>query len=235
MTQTFILRAAHAAAAASLVTVCLAAGAPPAAAAEQWVEVKSAHFLVTSNAGEGAAKTLAWQLEQIRSVIAALWPWAKVDLNKPLAVFALKDETTLKGFAPMYWERKGGTRPATVWVGGVDQNYLAIRTDVEVDDKLNINPYVSSYFSYVSLILHQSIGRPMPLWFSRGLAGVMSNTIVRESKIMLGPIIPWELERLRTSARLKVPALLKMTGDSPAFVNGDGMSAFDAQSWAFVH
>jgi tetratricopeptide (TPR) repeat protein len=223
-------------AAVALVSSALAlAGARPVLAADQWIEVKSAHFVVLSNAGEGNAKTLAWQLEQIRSAISALWPWAKVDLNKPLMVFALKDEAALKAFAPTYWERKGGVRPATVWVGGVDQHYLAIRTDVEADDTLHINPYVTSYFSYVSLILQQSAGRPMPMWFSRGLAGVMSNTIVRESKILLGPPIPWHLQRLGQVPRFKLPALLKMTRTSPEFLSGEGQSTFDAESWALVH
>ena len=222
--------------AAALISSALAlTEARPAGAADRWMEVKSAHFTVISNASEGSAKTIAWQLEQIRSAIATLWPWAKVDLNKPLSIFVVRDEAALKALAPMYWELKGGLRPSSLWVGGADQNYLAIRTDVEADDKLNINPYVSSYFSYVSLILQQSVPGPMPLWFSRGLAGVMSNTIVRESKIMVGPPIPWHLERLRDGSRMKLPALLKVTRNSPEYLNGDSLSTFDAESWALVH
>ncbi|HEX9367528.1 MAG TPA: hypothetical protein VF921_12925 [Vicinamibacterales bacterium] len=41
---------------------------PRVHAADQWIEVKSAHFVVTSNAGAGNAKALAWQLEQIRTL-----------------------------------------------------------------------------------------------------------------------------------------------------------------------
>ena len=204
-------------------------------AADQWREVKSAHFVLTSSASEGSAKTIAWQLEQIRSAIATLWPWAKVDLNRPLSIFVVKDEAALKALAPMYWERKGGIRPATFWVGGADQNYLAIRTDVEAEDTRDINPYVSSYFSYVSLILQQSVPRPMPLWFSRGLSGVMSNTIVRDSKIMVGPPIPWHLERLRDRPRMRLAALLKVTTKSPEYLNGEDLATFDAASWALVH
>src|SRR5260221_8531070 len=95
------------------------AGRPAARvhAADQWIEVKSAHFVVTSNAGAGNAKALAWQLEQIRSAIATLWPWARVDSNRPLVVLAVKDEQSMKGLAPSYWERKGGVHPSSVWVG----------------------------------------------------------------------------------------------------------------------
>src|SRR3954462_9215644 len=89
---------------AAAVAVCMFAGLhPPLHAAETWVEVKSAHFTVVSNAGQGTAKTLAWQLEQVRSAIATLYPWAKVDLQKPMAVFGVKDETAMKALVPKYW------------------------------------------------------------------------------------------------------------------------------------
>src|SRR3982750_437154 len=141
----------------------------------------------------------------------------------------------MKSGARSYWEQKGGLPPASLWVGGPDQNYLALRSDVEARDEIHINPYVTSYFSYVSLILQQSVGHSLPLWFSRGLAGVMSNTIVRESKIYLGPPIPWHLERLREGMRLKLPALLKVARNSPEFRKGEDLSTFDAESWALVH
>ena len=204
-------------------------------AADQWIEVKSAHFVLTSNAGEGTTRRLAWQLEQIRSAVGVLWPWAKLDLNKPLSVLIARDENTMRALVPSYWERKGGVRPASVWVEGADQNYLVIRGDSEARDELNINPYVTSYFSYVSLILQQSVQRPLPLWFSRGLAGVLSNTIVRDAKIMLGPPIPWHLERLREGSRLSTTALLQVNRASPDYRTDDGLGRFDAQAWAFVH
>jgi hypothetical protein len=222
-------------AAAAVVWAFAAWRGAPVQAAEQWIEVRSPHFVVTSNAGRGSASNLAWQLEQIRSAIAALWPWARVDLNKPLAVLAVKDESSMKALVPEYWERKGAVHPVSVWVGGADQNYLAIRADASEKDTVDINPYVYSYFSYVLLVLQQSATRDLPVWFNRGLAGVLSNTIVRESKLLLGPPIPWHLERLRAGIRLKVPALIKVANGSPELSTEEGLRTFDAESWALVH
>ena len=221
--------------AAVIVCASLAWAMPRLQAAEQWIEVKSPHFLVTSNAGQGPARDIAWQLEQIRNAIAAIWPWARVDLNKPLAVIAVKDEAAMKAMAPEFWERKGGVHPASVWVGGADQNYLAIRTDVHAEDTTDINPYVHSYFSYVSLVLQQSATRDLPFWFNRGLAGVLSNTIVRDGKILMGLPIPWHLERLRETMRWKVPALIKIDDASRELLGEEGQGRFDAEAWAFVH
>jgi Tfp pilus assembly protein PilF len=218
-----------------LVVMSLLAAARPAQAADRWNEVKSAHFTVASNDSPGEAATVAWEFEQIRSAIGALWTWARVDLNKPLVVIAVKDENSMKALAPSYWEQKNGVRPATVWVEGVDQYYLAIRTDVKTEDNRTLNPYQQAYFSYVSLIVGQSLPRTLPLWFSRGFAGVVSNTVVRDQKILLGPPIPWHLRRLNSQARLPLERLIAVNRESPEHRTDEGLSTFDAEAWAFVH
>ena len=220
----------------AILSVCAAAlTAAPARADDKWIEMKSPHFTVTSNGGEGATRTLAWQLEQIRGALAVLWPWAKLDLNRPLVIIAVKDEASMKALVPTYWEQKNGVRPVTVWVGGVDQDYMAIRVDERSPDKIDTNPYSASYFSHLSLVLQQSLDHPLPLWLSRGLAGVLSNTLVRDEGILLGPPIPWHLRELQEPGRLAIPALLAVTRNSPEFRRDDGLRMFDAESWAFVH
>jgi hypothetical protein len=219
-----------------LAALLFAALAPSQArAADKWIEVKSPHFAITSNASDKDAARIAWELEQIRTAIGALWSWARVDLNKPLVVMAVKDENSLKALAPMYWERKNSVHPDGVWVGGYDQSYLALRTDVESEDNRDLNPYQQAYFSYVSLIMEQSLPRNLPLWFQRGFAGVVSNTVIRDQKLMLGPPIPWDLQRLNMRSRLTVPQLLAVKEDSPEFQSADGEELFDAEAWAFVH
>jgi tetratricopeptide (TPR) repeat protein len=205
------------------------------AADEAWVEMRSAHFQVISNASEGSTRTLTWQLEQIRNVIATLWPWARVDLSTPLGVIAVKDESSMRALAPAYWEGKGDVRPVSVWVTGADRPYLAIRADLHGDDNVTLNPHISAYYSYVSLVLQSSMARDVPLWLGRGLAGVISNTVVRDNFIRLGPPIPWHLQRLRSGSRLPLNALVAVTRSSPEYTQGDRLVAFDAQSWAFVH
>lgn len=71
-------------------------------AADSWIEVKSEHFLVISNAGDRTARNVAWQFEQIRSVIGATFPWAKLDLARPLTVIALKDDNSMHALAPAF-------------------------------------------------------------------------------------------------------------------------------------
>ena len=219
----------------ALIVACCAALSIGLAAADQWIEVKSAHFTIISNANERSTRKLAWQLEQVRSATTALFSWAKPDLNKPLQVIAVKDENGMRELAPRYWEERRSVRPASVWVTGADRHYLAIRTDVEVDDRGTINPYITAYFSYVGLILDQSIDRDLPLWFQRGFTGVLSNTIVRDDHILLGAPIPWELQILRERPLFLLPKLLAVTRSSPEATQANPREVFDAETWAFVH
>jgi tetratricopeptide (TPR) repeat protein len=210
-------------------------GAPALARAEQWIEVKSPNVTVTSSAGAGNTKTLAWQLEQVRSAVKTLWPWAHVDLDRRFTVLAVDNEQGMRALVPRYWEKGGGGHPASVWVSGPDQHFLAIRTDVQADGNAHINPHITAYFSYVSLILDQSVDAEIPMWLSRGLAGVLSNTLVRDSDLLIGAPIPWHLEQLRDGRRLHLPELLKATRQSRQLSGDDGQRLFDAESWAFVH
>jgi tetratricopeptide (TPR) repeat protein len=218
---------------ATVAAVCVPS--PTLGAADKWIEIKSPHVTVMSSANAGDTRTLAWQMEQIRTALMSILPWARVDLDRPLLVLAVDNEHKMRALAPEYWERDGGLRPASVWVSGADRHYLAIRSDLRVEASQTVNPHVSAYFSYISLILQQSLAPDVPLWFSRGLAGVLSNTIVRDSYLLVGPPIPWHLEHLRERGRLRLPALVAVTRESREFTSGEGLSRFDAQAWAFVH
>jgi tripartite-type tricarboxylate transporter receptor subunit TctC len=112
-------------------------------------------------------------------------PWSRVDLDRPFLVLALDNKQKMRNLLPSYWERSGGVRPASIWVTG-DKHYLAIRSDLREDDRQNLNPHMNAYFSYASLIVQQSLEAETPPWFTRGLAGVLSNTIVKDTLIEFG-------------------------------------------------
>lgn len=209
-------------------------GERPSAAAENWFEIKSPNFTVWANANDRATRTVVLQLEQIRHVAKNLWPWIQVDLPKPMVVLALKDEPSMKMMAPSYWEVKGGVRPVSVWVTAADRHYIAIRTDTRSRDDVMVNPHSSAYFSYANLILSSSFEVAPPLWLTRGLAGVWSNTLVRNDDVIVGAAIPWHLERLR-ERRLPLKTLLDADRRSSVLRNDEEMRAFDAYAWGFVH
>jgi hypothetical protein len=205
------------------------------AAERPWVEVKSPHFIVISDAGEKNARRTAWQFEQVRAVLQKLWPWAHVTADKPVVVFAARNEQTLKSLAPAFWEKKGEVRPVSVFVSGRDRHYIALRCDVEEPDSVAANPYFQTYWSYVYLVLEWSFERPLPLWFGRGLSDFFANTIVRDKDIQVGRVVPWHLRELSAGPVLPLATVMAVDRQSPYMTRTDESRAFHASAWAFVH
>jgi hypothetical protein len=174
----------------SLVALCCVAGAARraarlAAAPAPWVEVRSPHFRVVTNDGERQGRRIAWQFEQIRAALVKIWPWAKIDVGQPFVVFAARDEATLKTLGPQFWEGKR-YRPTSFWTYSRDLAFVALRTDVPEPDEYGTNPYQTAYWGYVSAVFSRSFPQRLPQWYSRGMAEVLSNTLVREKEIHVG-------------------------------------------------
>jgi tetratricopeptide (TPR) repeat protein len=216
------------------VTVFLAADTRATVAAPTWFEIRTPNFVVWADENNGPTRALVWQMEQIRNVAKHLWPWMNVDLPRPLVVVAVKSEQSLKALAPRFWEVKGGVRPGSVWVSSPFEHYIAIRTDMPAQDAVMINPHHSAYFSYANLIMTSSFEGPLPMWLSRGLSGVLSNTLIRQNDVVVGSVIPWHIDRMREH-RMPLRQMLTVTRSSPEFRGNDAQRDFDAQAWAFVH
>src|SRR5215813_10713739 len=97
---------------------------------DNWVEVKSPHFTVISNAGEHEAKRVAAQFEDVRGMFEQSFPKLRVDYGKPTVVFALKNEDSLKLLIPNYGQNKNAMKLAGLYRPTYDRNYALIRTDV---------------------------------------------------------------------------------------------------------
>ena len=219
-----------------LVSACVCLTPRPAAAADAWIEASSPHFVVISNAGEKRARDVAWQLEQIRGAIEKGWSWARVQLNRPIVVIAVKDEASMKALAPAYWEKSNGIHPSSVLVSAPDRHYIALRTDVQAEDRDGINPYNSAYWSYSALTLESAFNHGLPLWLTTGLSAVLSNTIVRESQIQFGRPLPWHVQEVqRVGTFLRLAELVAVTRESPEYMQEMRRPRYEAQCWGLMH
>src|SRR5208282_1858148 len=59
---------------------------------DTWIEVRSPNFTVISNGDDKEARKIADQFEQFREVFHNSFPKLRVDLGKPLVIFAVKNE-----------------------------------------------------------------------------------------------------------------------------------------------
>ncbi len=220
------------------IAVLLCTATSVAVAADRpWVEAKSDHFTVASDASEKTARTIAWEFEQVRAAVLIVCPWAKANLDKPVLVLAPRDEAGMKTLAPAFWAERGVIRPASIYAAGPDRHYVALRADVLAENTVGVNPYLPAYRSYASIAVSTGLKRDLPQWFRTGLDDVLGNTDVRDSEIDVGRIIPGHLRTLRGGGqRLHLRELLKVDRSSSWGTFGDAQfPMFTAESWAFVH
>lgn len=206
-----------------------AAAAPPA-----WLEVRSPHFVVYSNASEGEARRVAVQFEQVRAAMEELWPWVAADPDQSFVIFAVRDEKTLRSLGPQYWEGDR-FRPASLGAYLDGREFVALRTDLRTSDEIGDNPFRFAFWSYASRAFGRSFPHPLPTWYHRGLAELVANTLVQKQEIHVGRPRSGLLQLLRERGYYPMAEFLAAGSDSP-WVRGEGaVDMFDAQAWAVLH
>jgi TPR repeat protein len=204
-----------------------------ARAADTWLHVKSKNFTVVSNAGEKTARRTSEEFEQVRAAYERMWPGVRLS-DRPTFVIALKDEASMKRWLPGHYERKDAIDLVSTSTWTSERNYLLLRTDARPTHK-DVTSNYNLYRSYLSLMLATSFERRLPMWLSNGFAMVFANTQVRETEIMAGRPVPWELREFQNVGRLPLRAILEAGGDSPLVLKDDERDRFDAQSYVLVH
>lgn len=219
----------------AIAAALLVLAAQPMGAADNWVEVTSPNFHVVSNNGERSARDVAWQFEEVRAAISQAWPWARAPLDRPLVIIGMKDEGTMKSFAPGYFEKGRDVRYASISMADWDRHYIALRADLTVDGPEGESPYQHAYWTYCNLMLSTSFHSKLPMWFTRGLSEVLSNTSVTEKEVQIGRAMPSNIQEFKRGARYPLEQLLTLARDAPEMRQSVDLARFDAESWAVVH
>jgi tetratricopeptide (TPR) repeat protein len=196
---------------------------------DNWTEVRSPHFTVISNSGEKEARRVADQFEQFREVFEKSFPRLRLDLGRPLIIFAVKNEDSLKSLLPGYWEVKGRAHPAGIYVSEEERHFVAVRTNIEGE-----NPYEVVYHEYTHAIMNLNF-RGLPVWLSEGLAEYFGNSTIRDNEVDIGKISAHHLQVLQQSRLIPIEGLLLADSQSPYYNEENRVSAFYAESWAIVH
>ena len=198
-------------------------------AKDNWIEVKSPHFTVLSNAGEGQSRRLADQFEEFREMFHSTFPAFRLDLGKPLLIFAVKNEDGMKLLLPGYWEVKGHVHPWGIFVPGEAADFVAARTDVQTE-----NPYHVIYHEYTHAIMDLNF-QGLPIWLGEGLAEFFGNSTILDKEVKIGKIAEEHLQTLQTNRLIPIDVLLQADAQSPYYNEENRAGVFYAESWAIVH
>jgi len=206
---------------------------PKSVSTDRWVEVHSAHFTVSSNAGENEARRIANQIEEIRAVFLQTFPGLRLDPGKPTIVIAVKNEDSMKLLLPDYWVPKDRVRPIGVFLPSLDRNFAVLRTDIGGSRE---NPYHSLYYDYTAIILHLNFSS-LPTWFEIGLCEYFANTLVDSGEIGVGHASRAQLQYLERLRLRLIPLKDIFSADarSPLLNEEDKTFLFHAEAWALVH
>jgi tetratricopeptide (TPR) repeat protein len=212
---------------------------------DSWIEVRSPHFTVASNADEQQARRIANQFEEIRAVFQSHFPSLRVDSGKPLTVIAVKDEASLKALLPDFWTVKDARRPSGRYQEGTDENFALLRTDIgpqanpllsprDVEIRQTENPYSAEYEEYTYAILRWNFSS-LPLWLTTGLGQFYGSTIVEGFKTDVGRVSRGRVALLQRSQLIPIDQLMRADTRSPLYSDRDRYEVFYAECWAIVH
>jgi tetratricopeptide (TPR) repeat protein len=202
---------------------------PALTAKEQtWIEVRSPHFIIVSNAGEKQARETAIHLEQIRTFFRQVITVAQNAPSPTIIVFAVKDENSLRDLLPEYWA-KGRGHPAGIFLGGFYQFYAA----VELDAPSN-NPYLPIYHEYYHSLTVPYLPN-LPVWIAEGFAEFFGNSEIDDKKAYAGQPDPGLIQVLQENRMIPLNVLFNVDHTSPYYNEQNKMSEFYAESWALVH
>ncbi len=200
-----------------------------AAHEDSWVEIRSPNFTVISNAGEKEARKIADQFEEIREVFHNSFGKLRVDLGKPVIVFAVKNEDSMKSLLPAFWEVKGHMHPGGFYQPAEEKHFVVVRTNIEGE-----NPYEIVYHEYTHALMNINF-RGLPLWLNEGIAEFFGNSTIRDNDVQIGKIAPYHLQILQQNKLIPVRELLQADHSSPYYNENNRASVFYAESWAIVH
>ncbi len=198
-------------------------------AAENWIEVRSAHFTVYTPASEKQARNIANQFEQIRALFHAAFPQLRTNPAQSVVIIAVKGEKGMKELLPEQWEAKGHLHAAGLYQEGFDKHYVILQLDAEGD-----NPYHTLYHEYTHSLLHLNFTH-IPLWLDEGLAEYLGNVALGDKESRIGTVDPSHLYVLQQNRLIPIETLLAVGQDSPYYNESDRASVFYAESWALVH
>lgn len=202
------------------------AGQPTAQAKDIWTSVRTQNFLLVGNASDKEIKEVANRLEQFRKAFSLLLPGMKATSPVPTTVIVFKSDASYKPF-------KVKPKVSGYFQAGEDVNYITLTTEQTGGD----NPFRTIFHEYVHLLIHNTMGHTVPLWFNEGLAEYYSTFSITDDnrKVILGDLIRSHILELRADKLLPLRTLFAVDYKSPYYNEGNKINIFYAESWMLLH
>jgi tetratricopeptide (TPR) repeat protein len=219
--------------AALLLTILVSGGAAHLNASpldkQAWIEIRSPHFLVFTDASAAQGRSVATHFEQIRAVFRAALPGTRIDPPEPVRILAMRNGKDFQQLLPKFWATPGETHPTGLFVDRDNRDYIVLRLDASGRHDLVF------YHEYVHLL--ESLNFPdLPLWLSEGLADFYGSVRFFGEKVGIGYPILANVYLLDQGKDSWMPfgELLAAKQSSKAYKLAKMSAVFYAESWALT-
>ncbi len=213
---------------------------------EGWVTVNSAHFAVTTDAGERRGREVALRLEQMRAVFGNLLVRNKVKFPVPVEVLALKNDKDYERVSPMPDNRP--TEAPGFFLAGEDKHIIVLNL-------FAIDPWRAIAHPMAHMLLDGNYPPTQP-WFDEGFAEYFSSIRVDNKSVEIGsdPELTAKYkedllgntrevrnaphsftELLNGPIWIPMKDLLTMQPSATEFHEGTHHTLFHAESWITMH
>jgi tetratricopeptide (TPR) repeat protein len=216
------------------------------AAEPQWLELRSAHFTVITDAGDKKGREVVLRFEQMRGVFGQLLMRKKLNMPVPLTIFALTDDQRYYAMAPLQ-EGKPIGAPG-FFVPGEDHQFIVLNVFEE-------ESWRAVAHDFAHLLLNYNYP-PTQGWFDEGFAEYFSSIRLDNKQVEIGSDPELSLSftsdvlgnqsAVRNPAKsltevlagwvwLSIPDLFTMAHDTSGYQEGTHRTLFYAQSWMVMH
>jgi Flp pilus assembly protein TadD len=211
-----------------LFSLSIAVRAAPASAAEPpWIEVRSPHFSVVTDAGDKRGREVAMRFEQMRAVFTTLLEKANVNSSIPLQIVAFRNSKELRQYAPLW---KGKPIEVTgLFQGGEDRAFILLDVSVE-------NPWTVVFHEYAHQLRNAMTSESTDPWFEEGFAEYFSSIEVDSKEARVGKIPEYCYRVMQQEGMMKIADLFNVKQNSSTYnESGDHRTIFYTESSMVVH
>jgi tetratricopeptide (TPR) repeat protein len=198
---------------------------PAELATHDWLEVRTPHFTVLSDARESLAIPAARRIEELAEMFRVLFPGLRPYPMLPVDVYVFRDEATLASFTPSNVENISGYS-----VEGPGRFMFVMHADIEGAERGQVVAH-----EYTHLFLRANFSE-VPIWMNEGLAQYFQTFRVRGSRAEFGHKLEWAPYWLNEHEWSDLELLFAMKLGSAAYQRDNDLRTNTyAQGWALTH
>jgi len=190
-----------------------------------WIEVRTEHFRVITDAGEKSGREAASHFEQMHAAFGVIFGREKINDTIPLQIIAFRNTKEFRQYSPIF--RGKVVELAGFCIPAQDENFVAIDMSLP-------NSWETVMHEYAHVLLNANYTPTAP-WFDEGFAEFFSSIKVQNGEIQIGGNIP-ETVALFQGQKLNMQELLEVQHHDETYNrSGQRRDMFYVESWLFVH